>query len=169
LTDLLANFLLDLLKSFKEELLDFAALIQNDLSKCSDISELPVFDSQVFAGVDDVCALLLNNRLVLVANEFLLLFEVIHDLVETLRQNLDFAFVGRVLLFHKRFTGLIFLFSALVYVEVPFEIFVFLLKFLDFRLVLLNNVSGRHSIFGKSLVFLVDLALDLHNVCNVNK
>jgi hypothetical protein len=90
-------------------------------------------------------------------------------LIETLRQNLDFAFISSVLIFHERFTGLVFLLSALVDVEIPFETLIFLQKFLDCRLVLLNNVSGRHGILGKSLIFLVDLALDLHDVCKVNK
>ncbi len=123
LTYLLANFFLNLLKGFQEELFNLASLVENNLGKRAHISELFVFDSKVFAGVDDVLALFLNNSFVLISNKLLLLLEVIHDLVETLSQNLDFALVCDVFLFHERFTCFVFLLGALVDVEVPFKIF----------------------------------------------
>lgn len=91
--DLLSNFFLDLLQGLQEELLDLASLVDDDLTESSNIAEFTVFNTQVFFGVDDVFLLLLDDRVVLVTNQFLFLFEVGYDLLETAFKDLNLALV----------------------------------------------------------------------------
>jgi hypothetical protein len=91
--DLLSNFFLDLLQGLQEELLDLASLVDDDLTESSNIAEFTVFNTQVFFGVYDVFLLLLDDRVMLVTNQLLFLFEVGYDLLETAFKDLNLALV----------------------------------------------------------------------------
>ena len=58
-----------------------------------DISQLAILHPEVLLGIKDVFPLLLDNLVMLVADEFLLFFEVGDDLLHRLLQDLDFALV----------------------------------------------------------------------------
>ena len=64
-------------------MLDFAALVEDDLGQSPDISQFFVLDSKVFSGVNDFFSLFLDDRLVLVTDLLLLLFEFRNDLRQT--------------------------------------------------------------------------------------
>ena len=81
---LLANLLLDLLEGFKEELLHFRSLIQDDLREGTDVAQLLILNSQILSRIDDLFSLILDDGLVLVADHLLFFFEIGDDLRQTL-------------------------------------------------------------------------------------
>lgn len=102
-SDLLSDFFLDLLESFQKELLDLRSLIEHDLSKGSDVLELPRFVLEIFSETGNILSLLLDDLFVLEFEQFLLLFKIVDDLLETLfeDQNLFFEDLDLFLLQHS--------------------------------------------------------------------
>jgi hypothetical protein len=79
-TDLLADFFLDLFERFKEELLNVASLIKNDLAKGLDFAKLRIFLSHYLSEVDNLLLLVTDNLFVLIPYKFFLLLKVFNDL-----------------------------------------------------------------------------------------
>lgn len=137
---LFADFLLDLFESFEEELFDFAALVDDNLRQGSHISQLLVFNAQVFAGVDYTFSLLFNDRLVLVADHFLFFLKVSDYLSQTLLQNLDLVLVCFDLIALKICPLLVLLLCSLIDRNVPLDFSILLFLLLNFALVFFQFV-----------------------------
>ena len=114
LTYLLPDLFFDLFECFQEKLLDFAALVQNHLGQRSNISQLFILNSEIFTRIDDVFALLFDNSLVLVSDQFFFFLEITHDLVQALGQNLNFVLVRCVFLSYHALANCVLFLSAQV-------------------------------------------------------
>ena len=157
---LLADFFFDLLKGFKEELLDFTPLVENNLGERPDISQLLILNSEVFAGIYDLFSLVLNDGLVLVPHHLLLFLEVGDGLRQTLLQDLNFvlACLDPVRLQVGSFRVLVL--RALVDRDLTLNPPVFVLLFLNLSLLLLKLVTLCDCIQCKFLVLIVNLSLN---------
>jgi hypothetical protein len=59
--NLLSDFFLDLFKGFKEELLYFRSLVDDNLTESSDVAEFTVLYTEVLFSVNNILFLLLNH------------------------------------------------------------------------------------------------------------
>ena len=144
---------------------DFTALVDDNLRERSNISELFVFDPQIFTSVDYFFALLLNDGLVLVADHFFLFLEICHDLGETLLQNLNFVLVCLNFVSLKCGALLILLFCTLVDGNISLDLSILLFLHFNFAFVFLKLISLRDCLKSQRLVFLVNLTLNRLNGC----
>ena len=124
-------------------MLYFAALIQNNLRKCANVSQLFVLNAKILSGVDDLFSLLLNDGLVLIAHHFFLLLKVGDDLSKRLFQDLDLVFVRLNLTGLHLGALLVLLFSACIDSNVSLDLLVNLLLSLNLLLVLFQFVTLR--------------------------
>jgi len=127
-----------LLKCLQEELLYFRSLVKHHLSERLNLFELGVFAAENLSCIQDLLALLLNNRLVLETNHFLFLFEIAHDLLERLLENRNLRFVLLNFLVLSVLAAHILLLSALVDVNVALQLGVHILKLRNFLLVVVD-------------------------------
>ena len=157
---LLPDFVLDLFEGFKEELLDFAPLVEHHLCQRPHIPQLLVLDPQVLPCVDDVLSLLLDDRLMLIPDQLLLLLEVRDDLGQTLLQDLYLLLVGIDLPCLHLSPLCILLLGALLDGEVSLEVLVDVLLLVDCSLVIVDLVTLRNGLLRPLLILKVDVLLN---------
>ena len=79
-TNLLADLFFDLFERLEEKLLHIAALIQDHLTECLDLSQLRVLRAHYLSKVDHLLLLITDDLLVLIPYQLLLLLKVFNDL-----------------------------------------------------------------------------------------
>ena len=79
-TNLLADLFFNLFECLEEKLLHIAALIQDHLTECLDLSQLRVLGAHYLSKVDYLLLLITYDLLVLIPDKLLLFLEVLNDL-----------------------------------------------------------------------------------------
>jgi len=118
------------------------------LTESSDVAELTVLDTEVLLGIGDVFSLLLDNRIVLVANELLLLLKVRHDLLETAFKDLNLSLIDLNFLSLAFSSGLVLVLGSGVERDVSLEVLVKCFLTSDLSLEIIDSVALRDGLLG---------------------
>jgi len=134
------------------------------LTESSDVAELTVLDTEVLLGVGDVFSLLLDNRIVLIADELLFFLKVRHDLLETAFKDLNLSLIDLNFLSLAFSSGLVLVLGSGVERDVSLEVLVKCFLTSDLSLEIIDSVALRDGLLGQLLVFQVNALLDLLDV-----
>jgi len=134
------------------------------LTESSDVAELTVLDTEVLLGIGDVFSLLLDNRIVLIADELLFFLKVRHDLLETAFKDLNLSLIDLNFLSLAFSSGLVLVLGSGVERDVSLEVLVKCFLTSDLSLEIIDSVALRDGLLGQLLVFQVNTLLDLLNV-----
>ena len=162
--NLLSDFLLDLFECLEEELLDFAPLAEHHLSQRSDVLELPVLSSEHLSASADVMLLILDDLLMLELQQLLLLFKVVHDLLETLLEEDDFVLQRFDLFLLLQTSFLVLLGLVLLQRDASLLVLDHRVHPLLLSLVEVKQIPLTHGLLGQCLVLVVDGSLDALDV-----
>jgi len=134
------------------------------LTESSDVAELTVLDTEVLLGIGDVFSLLLDNRIVLIADELLFFLKVRHDLLETAFKDLNLSLIDLNFLSLAFSSGLVLVLGSGVERDVSLEVLVKCFLTSDLSLEIIDSVALRDGLLGQLLVFQVNALLDLLDV-----
>lgn len=134
------------------------------MTESSDVAELTVLDTEVLLGIGDVFSLLLDNRIVLIADELLFFLKVRHDLLETAFKDLNLSLIDLNFLSLAFSSGLVLVLGSGVERDVSLEVLVKCFLTSDLSLEIIDSVALRDGLLGQLLVFQVNALLDLLDV-----
>lgn len=95
----------------------------------------------------NIFSLLFNNLIMLVFHKFLLLFEILYDLLERFFKDSDFAFVNLNFFGLTVRPVLVLVLGTLVEGHIALQVFVLVIQIVDLTFVIVNCVSLRNCLF----------------------
>lgn len=139
-------------------------MVNHDLCKSPNILELLVLLPQTFSQVLDILSLVLDDLFVVEFEQLFFLFKIMNNLLKRLLKNSDLFLENFDFLLLCESSLFILISGALLDDNISLLLLGITIERLLFSLIIVESISLTHRLFGKLLVFKVNVSLDFLDV-----